>query len=74
MPSKHCLKAVEDDVFGELSKHYGSEGAVSSLVNVKLASQINKMVRISHSEEKRKDKKHEHQTLRTKKPQGYIRK
>ena len=56
VPSKYCSKADEDEVLGELSKLYESEGAVSDPVNAKLASLVDKMVKTSLSEEKMKEK------------------
>ena len=38
--SKHCSKANEDEVLGELSKLYESEGTVSDPINAKLASLV----------------------------------
>ena len=54
--SKNCSKANEDEVLGELSKLYESEGTVSDPINAKLASLIDKMVKTSLSEEKIKEK------------------
>ena len=50
--SKNCSKANEDEVLGELSKLYESEGTVSDPINAKLASLVDKMVKTSLSEEK----------------------
>ena len=54
--SKNCSKATEDEVLGELSKLYESEGTVSDPINAKLTSLVDKMVKTSLSEEKRKEK------------------
>ena len=54
--SKNCSKANEDEVLGELSKLYESEGTVSDPINAKLASLVDKMVKTSLSEEKNKRK------------------
>ena len=54
--SKNCSKANEDEVLGELSKLYESEGTVSDPINAKLASLVDKMVKTSLSEEKIKEK------------------
>ena len=54
--SKNCSKANEDEVLGELSKLYESEGTVSDPINAKLASLVDKMVKTSLSEEKVKEK------------------
>ena len=54
--SKNCSKANEDEVLGELSKLYESEGTVSGPINAKLASLVDKMVKTSLSEEKLKEK------------------
>ena len=49
-------KTDEDEVLGELSKLYESEGTVSEPINAKLASLVDKMVKTSLSEEKTKEK------------------
>ena len=54
--SKNSSKANEDEVLGELSKLYESEGMVSDPINAKLASLVDKMVKTSLSEEKTKEK------------------
>ena len=54
--SKNCSKANEDEVLGELSKLYESEGTVSDPISAKLASLVDKMVKTSLSEEKLKEK------------------
>ena len=54
--SKNCSKAIEDEVLGELSKLYESEGMVSDPINAKLALLVDKMVKTSLSEEKIKEK------------------
>ena len=54
--SKNCSKANEDEVLGELSKLYESEGTVSDPINAKLASLVDKMVKTSLSDEEIKEK------------------
>ena len=54
--SKNSSKANEDEVLGELSKLYKSEGMVSDPINAKLTSLVDKMVKTSLSEEKTKEK------------------
>jgi len=49
-------KTDEDEVLGELSKLYESEGTVSEPINAKLASLVDKIVKTSLSEEKTKEK------------------
>ena len=46
-PQKNYSKANEDEVLGELSKLYESEGTVSDPINAKLASLVDKMVKTS---------------------------
>ena len=55
-PQKNCSKANEDEVLGELSKLYESEGTVSDPINAKLASLVDKKVKTSLSEQKIKEK------------------
>ena len=54
--SKNRSKANEDEVLGELSKLYESEGTVSDPIIAKLASLVDKMVKTSLSEKKIKEK------------------
>ena len=54
--SKNCSKANEDEVLGELSKLYESEGTVSDSINANLASLVDKMVKTILSDEKNKRK------------------
>ena len=56
LQSTESSKANEDEVLGELSKLYESEGTVSEPINAKLASLVDKMVKTSLSEEKIKEK------------------
>ena len=61
--AKNCSKANEDEVLGELSKLYESEGTVSDPINAKLASLVDKMVKTSLSEEKVREKHEKYNRL-----------